>query len=320
MKQNQILKQNKTTAINHIQTIINNCKSNNIIIELDNTIPIGTGMTYDAINQPPKSIIGTQGLSEKKSIISPKATVRDDKFIKCLISIYHEYRHVSLAVNKYQTNNLSPTFYDNLAVTYLAQHNNNYYMTNRTDFITEIDAELHGILFAYEYINENFPDIPQQCIDDLFIDYVNNARLNTTYQIKDTTTPIQSMDDIIFLFDTAYDEALTSRPRLYYRNRNNDDEVMNLLRKPEYDNIFTQICNEKNPYEKDKMIAALTLHLHPEYENSLPALEHIDLSATTLFHQNLPDDKTRIRTMLANQELNINDNYEKNINISPQIL
>lgn len=67
------------------------------------------------------------------------------------------------------------------------------------------------------------------------------------------------------------------------------------------------------------MIAALTIHLHPEYKDALPALEHIDLSATTLFHQDLPMDKTQQRTMLANQALNINDDYDTDIDVTHQI-
>lgn len=316
MKQNSILNLNKK-QLKKIQ------KSLQYIAygptEFSKNRPLSYGETHDGIMCENKNtLIGINGLFNNDALFNAKS-VDDQSFIKFLIAHFHEQRHLYLSINAYENASDDKIVNNALLIAYVAQENKQYYLQNRTNFITEIDAEFYGIIQAHDYIIDRFPNVDTEKIDELFVDYVNENTKNYTYQIKKHQLPIETFNDVINAFDQAYDEAITSRKRTYIKNKNNKDEVMDLLRKPEYDDIFTQICNEKNPYEKDKMIAALTLYLHPEYKNSLPELEHIDLSPTTLFHQELPIDKTQQRVMLANQALNIDSNYNTNTDITHQI-
>ena len=316
MKQNSILNLNKK-QLKKIQKSLQDTAYGPT--EFSKNKPLSYGETHDDIMCKNKNtLVGINGLFNNDALFDAKS-VDDQNFVKFLVAYFHEQRHLYLSISAYENTNDNEMVNNALLVAYIAQENKQYYLQNRTNFITEIDAEFYGIIQAHDYIIDRFPNVNTEEIDKLFVNYVNENITNYTYQIKKNQLPIETFNDIIEAFDQAYDESITSRKRTYIRHKNNKDDVMDLLRKPEYDDIFTQICNEKNPYEKDKMIAALTIHLHPEYKDALPALEHIDLSATTLFHQDLPMDKTQQRTMLANQALNINDDYDTDIDVTHQI-
>lgn len=305
MKQNSILHLNKKQIDKIQKSLIKNAIGPT---SFRKDVPIAHGETKDGIMYNSKTtMVGTNGLVNNDGFFNNKS-VDDKHFVEFLVAHFHEQRHLTLAMNAYENATGDESVDNALLVAYVAKDNQQYYLQNRTNFITEIDAEFYGILQAHDYIVEAFPDVDTKQIDKLFVDYVNEHITNYTYQIKKNQHKIETFDDVIDAFDQAYEDAITSRTRTYIRTRNNPDDVMELLRKPEYDDIFTKICEEKNPYEKDKMIASLTLHLHPEYVEKLPSLNRIDLSPTTVFGHELPMDKSEQRQLQAINILNIQEN------------
>jgi hypothetical protein len=126
---------------------------------------------------------------------------------------------------------------------------------------------------------------------------VNYKVQNFTYYVSVPEGGFTSIDGINRAFDDAFESSKTKQ-RLYHMNPKNHDDVMNTIShvecgirkcKPEWDSIWTKMCNEHDGFAKDTMMSCIVNALHPDYRDTLPNLEAVDLSPDAVFGEPFPD-------------------------------
>ena len=277
-----------------------------IDVRVSGDLPLDFGKTNDKIGGNGIALFGVNGWH--LSGLLSRRSVSDDDFVSALVSEFHEMRHAEL-FQRFQNETIS----DELIFPHLVKQGNpSYYWNNRYEYTTEIDAEYQGVMNAYDELNrmilEN--DLPADA-DKLICDYVNHKGQNYTYYISNVhDKPFTSIDEIDASFHEAYEKAVSREPvkrdsygradpRANYREFKpvwrGDDAVdfvtlPNGRIRPDKADIVDQIWDASN-YDKDRMLASITLHLHPEYGSFYHGLDEESLKFETVFGRSLSEEQ-----------------------------
>lgn len=243
-------------------------------IELSEELNIGNGMSYDSIIEVNmKALIGIKNLKERNKILEfPKTQIVSDKsFIKVLICIFHESRHLELATNKYKDTDKE------LLYSYMSKQNNpNYYLDNYFKSLIEIDAEYLGILTTCEFIQNNYPDISKTELYELIYDYLDDRCNNKQYfcSNESLTCSFKTISDLTELFENAYSGALRIKKQI---SLNNTDEISKTLNMDKFSDIALSLLNESNGLIQEKMVSTINIYNHPEYIDVFDIKEGLSL-------------------------------------------
>lgn len=238
--------------------------------------------------------IGVGGLCNTRFRL-PISHVSDEKFVQVLVTAFHENRHMLNCLCGYQ--DCRSDKHENLALSmcYLADHGNSFYYKGNHNYyknLREIDAEHAGIVGAYGYLCEQFPDKIKEC-EQLLVQYVNDkVKLvredKIDYFLDESCKEFQSLDDVTQAFDDCFVDAM-SKFRVYPFNRNCDDLAMSkFCQDREWRKLHSRMLDAEIGVERDKMIGAIVLAVHPEYQDKIYDLKGIDFSPTTVFGQPFP--------------------------------
>lgn len=266
-----------------------------IKINMIQTLQNGIGGTHDGMFGDLSIDVGyhprlTNGVFKK---------VYDIDFLTVVCALYHEEQHVIQACDKYQNISADEDTIQ-MAIRKIATETNvkYYYGANRYDNdLSEIDAELHGVVSTYNYVRAEFPDVNA---DKLICELVNN-KSKIGYFVHGEYS---SIDEIIDAFSNAYEDAKHATINGYtaYELRkhqdlnNKDDECIRYLQacvRENEDNkdLMAQFNNTSLQSERDLLLASVTCHLHPEinYEKLYLCLTYTELSPENTWDRKLPD-------------------------------
>lgn len=228
-------------------------------------------------------------------------------FTNYIRTLFHEEQHIIQSVDIMYRHDSDAV---QMAMKNLAcEGNNDYYgsLNNNLDYhngstdrynnnLSEIDAERTGIIKTYEFLKNN---ITADHAEELICKMVNDKIKHSDYFIKGYFNNISDIKDA---FDAKYEKAKFSEiihlvPRLRPSDvvKQDDDEYVKYLQSIIRDNpmdikLMEMFWNEKDTFEKDRMVAGIVHHLHPEinYKKLYPCLANEDLSNEAVFGMKLP--------------------------------
>ena len=149
----------------------------------------------------------------------------------------------------------------------------------------EIDAERCGISDAGAFLSQHFGN---DKAEELLLQYVNNKVDNWDYYIGRPKCGIgyTNIRDVFDAFDGAYESAKHSIRR-YDKNWSQCiDEAFLFAKTKMSQSAHDRLFDEPDGAKQDAMMAAITLHCHPEYKGWHKSLQDMDLSMETMFGEN----------------------------------
>lgn len=280
-----LLRLNKKKAMMYVKNLCNklcNQADNKLPYILHTDMLVGNSCISDSVNGDLSIHVGLDGLEEKHKF---HTTVSDLNYTRCIIGIFHEYRHSRHFLESYHDMSDKNIY---LATNHLAcQNNHSYYCENRNYPVNprEIDVERYAVFDAYSYLSNQFPDV--DC-ESLILKYVNFRVDVSDYFIKPSGKKFTSLEEVNVAFDKAFEDSKTAKRTCYTRSKS--DEVSSLLHDSEWNQLFTRFWDDDiTGIEQDKMVAAIELHLHPEYKGFHTVLNDVDLSPETVFGRTFPE-------------------------------
>ena len=286
-----ILKLDKRKTATRLKTLSNNLFTQyNISCTLTNKLVYGNGSTHtNETGMVSHVSISTANIMPvRKSIaqlINP--TVSDTDFAKIIINMYHEHMHCIQKNQIFKQEHLDENSMNQIIQEIACMYSNDYYLngSNYRFNANEIQAEQYGIESAYEYLCDEFPDVPADQLESIIVDIVNEKAHMTSYFIKDKQ--YTSVDEILSAFDDAYDKSFMET-RFYPVNiplENTEDPVIRYIishtdTKAAYLNCLSD-DNTPRGLKQDRCVASVCMKLYPAIEKNYPGLQDTDLSYET---------------------------------------
>ena len=287
-----ILRLNKRTATDKIQTLANNTSNvTHVPYELFNESSINiSGGTHTDNNGYATSVsINTTIIQcakrTPKHFLNP--TVSDTDFAKIIINMYHEHMHCMQKNNLFKQEHPDENSMNQMIQEIACMYSNDYYLdgSNYRFNANEIQAEQYGIESAYEYLCDEFPDVHPDQLESIIVDIVNEKARMTSYFIKDKQ--YASVDEILSAFDDAYDKSFMET-RFYPVNiplENTEDPVRRYIishtdTRAAYLNCLSDDDIPRG-LKQDRCIASVCMKLYPAIEKNYPGLQDTDLSYET---------------------------------------
>ena len=233
--------------------------------------------------------IGTNEIRNNKGTIfnafDPK--IADNDFVRVLINAYHEHMHCMQKNNLFKQEHPDENSMNQMIQEIACMYSNDYYLdgSNYRFNANEIQAEQYGIESAYEYLCDEFPDVPADQLESIIVDIVNEKAHMTSYFIKDKQ--YASVDEILSAFDDAYDKSFMET-RFYPVNiplENTEDPVRRYMishtdTRAAYLNCLSDDDIPRG-LKQDRCIASVCMKLYPAIEKNYPGLQDTDLSYET---------------------------------------
>lgn len=220
-----------------------------------------------------------------KHFLNP--TVSDTDFAKIIINMYHEHMHCVQKNNIFKQEHPDENSMNQMIQEIACMYSHDYYLngSNYRFNANEIQAEQYGIESAYEYLCDEFPDIPVNQLESIIVDIVNEKAHMTSYFIKDKQ--YASVDEILSAFDDAYDKSFMET-RFYPVNippENTEDPVRRYIishtdTRAAYLNCLSDDDIPRG-LKQDRCIASVCIELYPAIEKNYPGLQDTDLSYET---------------------------------------
>ena len=190
-------------------------------------------------------------------------------FMNSVINLFHEARHFE------QLDNIRNGVSDeSLLYCHLAAHDSEFYETNYSSFMSEIDADQYGIEAACDYIKTFHPEIDAiSCIK-------NYLTAKSSYkEYRDRIVSIRTEKDISTLFDDIKDNMTYFRKDFSYSGNNGPvHQLINRMRREgaiygkEHEitsgNLIIEACDTN--IECDKFASMAVLMAYPEYIEYYP--------------------------------------------------
>lgn len=178
-------------------------------------------------------------------------------------------------------------------------YNLTYYQAAWKELPHEINAENTGVKLAWNAMKHIFPEKA----DDYMLEYVNFRTENTTYMIPAKQGGYQSYEEVMDAFETAMDKSLNQPRTPQGRFLRYEDESIQLLMQG-YDNYLRspnayhadKLIDTMPGAQKDRMLAALILQLHPDILEERPLVKQENLTVEHEFGRPL-----KIKTLPGRQ-------------------
>ena len=217
-------------------------------------------------------IIGTGNIGNT-GYFSP---VSDEEFARVVLNAYHEKMHCVqknvLFRQEYPDSDTARQLLQEIA----CNTSGDYYdgCGNYQINVNEIQAEQYGIMSAYNYLRDEFPNIDAKEHERIILDIVHYKMMKSSYFVKQSE-PFKSLQEVEAAFDDAYDESLTEK-RTFLMEREPKDPVKVFMK--DHEDAMEMYYKAPTARERDRCIVAIALELHPEWLEQYPALQHMDLS------------------------------------------
>ena len=282
----------KRSALSKLQKLIKNeFSTNKIKCRLNNKLSTYNARTHYSTSDGTVLYveIGDNEIEYAKDSIlhmhSPR--VSDHDFARVLINTYHEQMYCFQKNNIFKQEHLDENSMNQMIQEIACMYSNDYYLngSNYRFNANEIQAEQYGIESAYEYLCDEFPDVPTEQLESIIVGIVNEKAHMTSYFIKDKQ--YASVDEILSAFDDAYDKSFTET-RYYPVNiplENTKDPVRRYIishtdTKAAYLNCLSDDDIPRG-LKQDRCVASVCMKLYPAIEKNYPGLQDTDLSYET---------------------------------------
>ena len=202
-----------------------------------------------------------------------------------------------------QTN---PEYANQLLQEIACNTSNDYYENNGNYLLNsnEIQAEHYGIMGAYDYLRDEFPEMDAKEHERIVLGIVNSKMMDpkADYFVKQST-PFTSLQEVEAAFDDAYDKSFTEK-RIFKMEKKPKDPVKIFMNT--HEDAKEMYFKAPTAVEQDRCIAAIALKLHPEWLEQYPALQHMDLSYENVIAKPYREMKEREERALHADEERIN--------------
>lgn len=243
----------------HFRNIIKNIQADNPIVSdtIYGSLPVGvrSGVT---LNLDTKSA---------QWFVDKNVQLNDiDDFVSVAVTLFHEEKHMQQYENMLDGSCPGDILCSQLA----AYGNHDYYIANYKCDVSEIDAEHYGVIQTYAYLSNYFSP------DDSFswiMSYVNSMSDTSLYLLVDLTK-VNSIADLDCAFDDAYDKA-QHRYGFYFIDRSSDDCAVYMQNNR---NVKESFLNLETKFEKDRLLTAIHMRLHPDHKYIVDNNPNVDIS------------------------------------------
>lgn len=263
-----------------LDSYVSELYANYVVLKFYEGYPLSYGETNDAVyhDTPLQSYVGVGGLFQnfKKGTLLRNITESDVTHITVLT--FHECRH-GMMFSKMKSGELPDAKY--FEASHLAGYDNETYVKhNWTKFLSEVDAERFGLYKAGSFLTAHFGEIKAK---ELLLDYVNSRVRDSDYFVSypKGKSRFDDIDDVFDAFDEAYERAKHA-PRDYVLPKC-QDVFQNFMYGEMSDEARAKFFAEQDGFQQDKMVAAVTLYHHPEYQSQYPVLRECDMSMEAMF-------------------------------------
>ena len=276
----KMLNFNKTEALNKLLELFDEISQKTNIPCIENkTLSINISQIHSDIQNNPEFIeIGTQQIQDARfgPFKSNLAKIPDNDFINVVINAHHEYSHYLQQTEIYTQTNFSKSLQHQILQQLACIKNDDYYWNNYLINAEEIQAEKYGITGAYVYLCDEFPNIPEQALEQLIVETVNHKITKYDYFIK---KPCKTLQEIQQTFDEAYNQSF-QKERIFNPDKKSD--ITNMI-KPFMNSHLETIetyRRTKTPFEQDKCLATINTHIHQlsSWVTKYPNLQSSQLS------------------------------------------
>ena len=244
----------------------------------DKTLPFTIASTSNSFDGHASRVrIGIYDIEQTKFNLFRSSRISDKVFATVILNMYHEATHVWQKNELFRQKHLDSYIANQLVQEIACMDNHDYYFDNGNYKINanEIQAEKEGIINAYKYLCNEFPEVNPTDHEHIILDIVNDKMLNSTYFVS-SEKPFKSLSEVEKAFDDAYDDSFTKK-RTYMVNSSNTYDAVKLFMR-EHPEAKESYLNADSPLEQDRCIASINLKLHPEWLKVYPSLSDMDLS------------------------------------------
>lgn len=226
-------------------------------------------------------------------------------FVWVILNMYHEKAHCIQKNELFRQSNLDGHTRNQLIQEIACNASHKYYCgeSNYRLNASEIQAEKEGILGAYEYLCDKFPNIDEKEHEHIVLNIVNDKMMNSSYFVKQSK-PFTSLQEVEDAFDDAYDKSFTKK-RKFIMEREPKDPVKIFMN--DHEDATEMYCTESIAVKQDKYIAAIALKLHSEWLDAYPALQDMDLSYENVIAKPYREREERKNHVFHAKEENINE-------------
>lgn len=181
-------------------------------LKLDNDVAVGNGHTYTNIESYDNCKIDRVEIGYKEIHLAD-GFIKDMDYMKCLVSIGHEFRHVQQIQDMIHSDS---EFSKRLLFYDIAQMDNDVYADlNYRNVPTEIDAQLEGVQRAYDICCVFFDE---EQANKLVCDYANHdSKSNGMSVIPKKRSGYKSIDEIVSALNQKLQQSF-EQPRKLPKN------------------------------------------------------------------------------------------------------
>lgn len=289
---NQKLQLTTELSNQHLTNLIKNIQATyNIHIQIVPE-PCCNGSLDPYHYDPPRMTLGNKPIHPPISLFTNNK-VSDIDFLQMTTSLFHELAHYHQNTYTYQKDTPSK---DDVYMTIreIATRKNPFYYKpydkhNYRYDPTEIMAEYQGLTQTYEYLQNEFEDIPSKTKEQIMVDFVNTCQNAPDYWIH-SKKPFQFMEEIENAFEIAYEKSkFTKRKYFEYENQSQiPDENMRFMK--QYPEMIETFEHARTGYQQDKIMACIACYLHPGFKDSYKSIQSVDLSPEIVLKMSLPEE------------------------------
>lgn len=243
-------------------------------------LPVGFGQTYDSIlfDPPVNCYTGVGDLFSNFDKEQFRRNISESDVVQVVVSSFHECRHGMMFASM-KSGQLDDA--EHFEAVHLACYDNDAYLRhNWISLISEVDAERYGIQEAGLFLADYFGD---EKASNLLLQYVNSRICDSDYFIlyPEGKSRFDEIGDVFNAFDEAYERAKHAHRE--YVLPKCKDVFQNFMYGEMSDEARAKFFAEQDGFQQDKMVAAVTLYHHPEYQSQYPVLRECDMSMEAMF-------------------------------------
>ena len=298
-----VLSLNRSNAFKRIDLLANELfLSEKLSCKKNKCLSITEARTYGDVNGYAIGVeIGINELEYAKDgkfhLSRDNVEISDDIFARIILNMYHEKSHCIQKNELFRQSNLDGHTRNQLVQEIACSASHKYYCgeSNYRFNASEIQAEHYGIMCAYNYLCNEFPNVVEKEHECIILNIVNDKMMNLSYFVKQSK-PFTSLQEVEDAFDEAYDNSFTKK-RTFMMEREPKDPVKIFMN--DHEDAKEMYCTESIAVKQDNYIAAIALKLHPDWLDAYPALQDMDLS-----YENVIANPYREREERKNHALN----------------
>lgn len=306
-----VLGLNRSNAFKRIDLLANELfLSEKLSCKKNKCLSITEAGTYGDVNGYATGVeIGINELEYAKDgkfhLSRDNVEISDDIFARIILNMYHEKSHCVQKNELFRQSNLDGHTRNQLVQEIACSASHKYYCgeSNYRFNASEIQAEHYGIMCAYNYLCNEFPNVAEKEHEHIILNIVNDKMMNLSYFVKQSK-PFTSLQEVEDAFDDAYDKSFTQKRR-FIMEREPKDPVKIFMN--DHEDAKEMYCTESIAVKQDKYIAAIALKLHPEWLDAYPALQDMDLSYENVIAKPYIEREERKNHVFHAKEENINE-------------